>query len=178
LSTASPSPKEPLHRAVGDKVVYGAHGVGEVVALEQRQVKGSKHDCVVVELAAGLRITLTLQEATARLRPVADKRQLEDVRGVLASRPSWRDERWTIRIKESKAKLAAGEATDLAEIVRDGDRYERTAKEARLSHQEQRIYSQARTLLVREVCVARGVTEEAAQAWIEAQMASLDGSED
>jgi RNA polymerase-interacting CarD/CdnL/TRCF family regulator len=120
LSTASPSRKSPLHAAVGDMVVCAAHGVGRVVAHEQNRVGGTERDCVVIDLAAGLRITLPLQETAARLRAVAGERELEDVRSRLASRPSRRDKPWTKRVKESKAKLAAGLASELAEVVRTG----------------------------------------------------------
>jgi len=156
--------------AVGDAVVYAAHGVGRVVALEQKQVGGSDRDCVVVDLAAGLRVTLPLSEAVDRLRRVAGEVELEDVQKTLASPPSERGRSWTTRIKTSKAKLAGGKATDLAEIVRDGDRFERGAPRVRLSHGEQGVHVHARALLVRELCSARRIEEDEAGAWIDAQI--------
>ena len=107
LSTASPSRKTPLRAAVGDTVVFAGHGVGLVVALEQKRVGDTERDCLVVDLADGLRITLPLEEAADRFRAVAGKREFEDVRTTLASPTAERDEPWTKRIKESKAKLAA-----------------------------------------------------------------------
>jgi CarD family transcriptional regulator len=178
LSTASPSPKTPLRTAVGDTVVFAGHGVGLVVALEQKRVGDTERDCLVVDLADGLRITLPLEEAADRLRAVAGKRELEDVRTTLASPTAERDEPWTKRIKESKAKLAGGRASDLAEIVRDGNRLEGATSGPRLSDGERRIYLQARTLLVRELCAARRVTEDEAETWIEAQLALPDESGD
>jgi CarD family transcriptional regulator len=164
--------------AVGDTVVYAAHGIGLIVAREQKRVGGTERDCVVVDLAAGLRVTLPLEDAAERLRAVVDERELDDVRRTLASAPGGRDEPWTKRMKESKAKLAAGRATDLAEIVRDGERLDRATGGTRLSHGESHIYRRARALLVGEVSSARGVGEDEAEAWIEAQIALPDGSED
>jgi CarD family transcriptional regulator len=175
LSTGSPSSETSALRAhVGDKVVYAAHGVGHVVAREQRQVGGTKRECVVIDLAMGLRVTLVVEDAAARLRAVADKTELEAVRKTLGARSNGRDDPWTKRIKESEAKLAAGRATDLAELVRDGGRLERT-KKGRLSHGERRIYLQARKLLVSELCSARGLDEDAAEAWIDAQIHDGNG---
>ncbi|MGE5274012.1 MAG: CarD family transcriptional regulator [Verrucomicrobiota bacterium] len=163
---------------IGDTVVYAPHGVGRVVACEQKLVGGARRDCVVVDLAAGLRVTLSLADAEERLRAVVDERELEDVRRTLSSASGDRDMPWTKRIKESKSKLAAGRATDLAEIVRDGDRLERAQRGASLSHGERDVYRRARALLIDELCSARGISEDEAEAWIEAQIALPDGKGD
>jgi CarD family transcriptional regulator len=161
--------------AVGDTVVYAAHGIGRIVAREQKRVGGTERDFVVVDLATGLRVTLPLEDAAERRRDVVGERELHDVRRTLASAPAARVEPWTKRIKESKAKLAAGGPTDLAEIVRDG---ERAGRGTRLSPGESEIYRRARGLLIGEVSVARGVGEDEAEAWIEGQIALPDASED
>jgi CarD family transcriptional regulator, regulator of rRNA transcription len=171
LSIGTPDPDAPLEAAVGDTVVYAAHGVGRVVAREHKLVAGIERDSVVLELAGGLRITLSLDDAAGRLRSVADERELEAVRRTLASESNGRDEPWTKRMKESKAKLASGRATELAELVREGGRFERSGTGSRPSDGEQRVYRQARQLLVLEICSARGLEEDEAEAWIEAQTA-------
>jgi CarD family transcriptional regulator len=160
--------------AVGDTVVYAAHGVGRVVAREQKNVGGAERECVVVDLVTGLRVTLPLEDAAGRLRAVVGERELEDVRRTLSSPSGDRGEPWTKRIKESKEKLAGGKATDLAEIVRDGDRVERAGRGSRLSHAERSVYLRARALLVSELCSARGLGEDEAESWIEAQIALPD----
>jgi CarD family transcriptional regulator len=167
----SDAAKATLDIAVGDTVVYAAHGVGRIVAREQKRVAGTKRECVVVELDGELRITLSLSEAADRLRAVADERELEDVRRTLASGPSEPIATWIKRMKESKAKLAAGRAVELAELVRDGGS---SARAARLSHGERQVYLHARRLLVRELRSARGLDEDEAEAWIEAQLALSD----
>jgi CarD family transcriptional regulator len=163
---------------VGETVVYAAHGVGRVVALEQNRVDGTERDCVVVDLVDGLRVTLALSDAAERLRRVADERELEEVRKTLASTATEREGPWTKRIKESKEKLAAGKATGLAEIIRDGAGFERGSNGAQLSHAERRVYVQARGLLVNELCSARGMEEAEAEAWIDAQIAPPHGNGD
>jgi CarD family transcriptional regulator len=175
LSTACPSPPgAALTLAVGDAVVYAAHGVGRVVALERRLVGGAERDCILVEMAAGLRVTLSLEAAQERLRAVVNEKELARVRKTLAAAPAGRDGQWTKRIKESKAKLAGGRAVDLAELVRDGARCEDQAWNGspRLSDGERRVYLQARQLLVREISSARGVEQDEAERWIEAQIPS------
>ena len=166
-----PAGKERQKIAVGDAVVYSSHGIGRVVAREQRTIDGTKREYVVIDLAADLRVALPLDEADDRLRPVLDAASYKRVQMTLAAEPTARDGSWTRRIKESNAKLAGGDALELAELVRDGARYEGAGAGSRLSAGERRIYLQARQLLVREICAARGLEEAAAEKWIEAQVA-------
>jgi CarD family transcriptional regulator, regulator of rRNA transcription len=173
LSTASRSANARSPVAVGETVVYAALGVGHVVAHERKRVDGTDRDSVVVELVTGLRVTLSVAQATERLRPVADAREVEDVRRILSAEPRARTGQWTQRHRETKAKLATGRAIDLAEIIRDGEPFQGAA---RLSPAERSVYLQARTLLVRELCFARDVKEDEAAAWIDAQIAAAEGN--
>jgi RNA polymerase-interacting CarD/CdnL/TRCF family regulator len=124
----------------------------------------------VIDLASGLRVTLALEHAAERLRAVADDTELENVRRTLASEPAALIGPWPKRIKESQAKLASGRATDLAELVRDAASVEQSQNGSRLSDAERRVYLQARELLARELCSARGLEQDEADAWIEAQI--------
>jgi CarD family transcriptional regulator, regulator of rRNA transcription len=157
---------------VGDSVVYAAHGVGLVIDRARTQVAGTERDCIVVELASGLRVTLPIEEAADRLRAVADDAEIKDISRTLASEPSGRDGAWTRRVSENKAKLASGRPTELAELVRDGRCLD--GPSLRASHTERRVYLQARELLVRELCSALEIEPDAADAWIEAQMPPPD----
>jgi CarD family transcriptional regulator, regulator of rRNA transcription len=178
VSGSVPAGSDPFGANVGDTVVYAAHGIGRVVALEQRCVAGIERDSVVVDLAAGLRVTLSLGEAAERLRRVADGAELARIGATLAVRGVERDGSWTRRIKTNKAKLARGRPVDLAEIVRDGASLERSTSGGRLPHSERRVYLQARALLVSEICSARGADPDEADGWIDAQIAPPQGSED
>jgi CarD family transcriptional regulator len=161
---------------VGDTVVYAAHGIGRVVAREQKQVGDFERDCIVLDLVAGgLRVTLPLEEAVGRLRTVADEGELEDVRRTLVSESALHEGAWTKRIKASKAKLASGRPTELAELVRDGSRFERL-RGSQMSQAERRVYIQARELLVREISSACGLESHEAEAWLEAHIALPGGS--
>jgi len=163
------STRRPAHTRIGDAVVYAAHGVGRVVARERRQIGTSDRECIVIDLATGLRVSLVVDDAASRLRAVAGTTELETVRRTLGARSRRRDGSWASRVKQNEAKLAKGRVIDLAELVRDGGRAERAARE-RISHRERRLYRQARRLLVSEICSARGLHEEAAEAWIDAHI--------
>ena len=61
---------EEVKLAVGDVVVYPAHGAGRVAAREKRVVLGAEQEVVVLELADGLSVTLPMQLARELLRPL------------------------------------------------------------------------------------------------------------
>jgi CarD family transcriptional regulator len=170
LSTASPD-EEGGAVAVGDAVVYRAHGVGRVVAREHGDVGGATREFLVIDLATGLRVRLPVEDAPRRLRAVADDADIETVARVLAADPGERERAWPKRLQVSKEKLAAGCAAELAELVRDGRLAELAGNGAsRLSHTERALYMQARELLAREIAWARRVEVDQVEVWIDARI--------
>jgi CarD family transcriptional regulator len=69
--------------AVGDVVVYPAHGAGRVAARETRVVLGAEQKVVVLELADGLSVTLPMQLARELLRPLVSEAGLSRVQETL-----------------------------------------------------------------------------------------------
>jgi CarD family transcriptional regulator len=160
--------------AVGDAVVYGRHGVGRVAACEQRTVLGVEQDVVVLELGHGLWVTLPIEQARERLRPVASEADVQRVQQTLHEDGEASEDSWRQRLKQGQAKLASGDPLELAELVRDGVRYQSQARKGvapKRSESEQRLYVQARQLLAGEIGSARGLEQVEADAWIEEQVA-------
>jgi CarD family transcriptional regulator len=176
LSTASRSAAARAFR-VGDDVVYAAHGVGRIAGREQRDIGGAARECFVVDLVSGLRVTLPLEDAADRLRAVAEDAEIEQVAAILAAPPRQRDAGWAKRLQADKAKLATGNTTELAELVRDGAQIEASGSGSRLSHSERRLYLQARELLAREIAWVRALEVQQVEVWIDAQIKKSPGSE-
>jgi CarD family transcriptional regulator len=74
--------------AVGDVVVYPAHGVGRVVAREQRMVQGAPREVVVLQLAETLSVTLPIELAATLLRPLLSEADLRRVEETLREQPA------------------------------------------------------------------------------------------
>ena len=160
--------------AVGDAVVYAAHGAGRVAAREQRTVLGVEREVVVLELGHGLWVTLPIEQARERLRPVASEADVRRVQQTLHEEGKTGEDSWRQRLKQGRAKLASGDPLELAELVRDGMRRHGSQPRGaapRLSETERRLYVQARQLLAREIGSARGLEQVEADAWIEEQVA-------
>jgi CarD family transcriptional regulator, regulator of rRNA transcription len=158
--------------AVGDVVVYGAHGAGTVETRETRSVAGEQQTVVVVALAGGLSVQLPLGLAQERLRALVDEPGLRTVERVLRAAPPSRGESWLQRRREALTKL--GDAIGLAEIIRDGHvRETATARGfgSRLAPSERELVRRARGLLTSEVALARNVPVSDAEAWLDRQLA-------
>src|SRR4051812_35400068 len=160
--------------AVGDSVVYGTHGVGRVAAREHRTVDGDEQEVVVLELKGGLRVTLAVEQALERLRPLLSEADVKKVQQALRQPGAADTGGWLKRMKQSQAKLAGGDPLLLAEIVRDVMRRERSPGIPKLSEGERRLYLKARELLAREIASARGLEEMEADARIEEQLATAE----
>ncbi len=166
--------------AVGDAVVYAAHGSGRVLARERKTILGVEQEVVVLELAHGLCVTLPIRRARERLRPVASEADVQRVQKTLHENGEANDDGWLKRLKQGQAKLASGDPLELAEIVRDGMRLDGSlaarGTKPKLSESERRLYVKARQLLAQEIGSARGLVRGEADAWIEEQVAPA-GSE-
>ncbi len=162
-----------LRLAVGDAVVYASHGIGRVEA--RRPGSGGLPETVALVFASGLRVIFPLARALAALRPLSGAPELEDVRRTLGEEASVPVEPWSRRYRVTRDKVAAGEATALAEVVRDGLRREQRlaagASGRSTGAWDRQLYVQARTLLTAEVALCRGVGLAEADAWILDQVA-------
>jgi len=160
--------------AVGDRVVYGSHGLGRVAVKETRAVAGAAREVVVVEFADGLSVTLPLERALGCLRLVAGDAEIEDVQRIL--RGSVIDEQaWQRRLRVAREKVVDGTPVGLAEVVRDSARREAEIRTrgagAKLSTAEQDLYRKARQLLAAEIGCSLGIPTTAADDWIDEQLA-------
>jgi CarD family transcriptional regulator len=154
--------------AVGDKAVYPAHGVAEVMALEQRDIGGNNFSVYVLKvLETGLKIILPTSNAVAvGLRDLITAKQVKEVYSILKSRDIPRDtQTWNRRQREYMEKIKTGSVFEIAEVLRDLSVL-RLTKE--LSFGERKMLEMARGLLTKELAIAKGVGEDKIAADLEA----------
>jgi len=163
--------------AVGDVVVYPAHGAGRVVAREKRVVLGAEQDVVVLELAEGLSVTLPMQLARELLRPLVSEAGPHQVQETLREDGAPSGGVWLKRLKQVQAKLRGGDPLQLAEIVRDGAQRERrltaNGTNSKLSLSEKGLCVKARQRLSGEIGLARGLDRAEVDAWIDEHLAPI-----
>ena len=149
-----------LQFAVGDKAVYPVHGVAEVMALEQRDIGGNTTAVYILKvLDTGLKIMVpTVNAGSVGLRDLISSKQVKEVYSILKSRDIPRDtQTWNRRYREYMEKIKTGSVFEIAEVLRDlyllkGDKD--------LSFGERKMLDTARSLLIKELAFAKGVTEQ------------------
>jgi len=139
---------------VGDKAVYPAQGVAEVLGIESREVSGNQQTFYMLRLIdSDDRIMIPLSKAiSVGLRQVISADDVPQVMGLLKSRPARASrQNWNRRYRGYLEKLKTGSVFDVAEVLRD---LYLLRNEKPLSFGEKRLLDQARELLVRELTVA------------------------
>ena len=146
--------------AVGDKAVYPGHGVAEVVALENRDIGGSKTPVYILKIIeTGLKIMVpTTNAGSVGLRDLITSKQVKEVYSILKSRDVPRDtQTWNRRYREYMEKIKTGSVFEIAEVMRDLCVLRATKD---LSFGERKMLDTARGLLIKELAIAKGITED------------------
>ena len=148
---------------VGDVVVYPAHGVAEVEAIEEREISGSTISFFMLKVL-DTQMTVMVPVSNANnvgIRQLVDDKGIQKVMAILAERNvSIDNQTWNRRYREYMEKIKSGSANEIAEVLRDLNILKR-GKE--LSFGERKMYDTAKNLLVNEIsislCVDRSQVE-------------------
>jgi CarD family transcriptional regulator len=154
---------------VGDKVVYPHHGAAVIVKREEREDFGERREYLVLRLAYG---DLTLKVPADNtdevgLREVINDEEVEEVFAVLRKKEARMPANWSRRYKNHVEKLKSGDIYQVAEVVRNLSIRD---KDKGLSAGEKRMLTNARRILVSELTFAIGVSEEEAEARLNAEL--------
>ena len=151
-------------------IVYPAHGVGQILAIEEQEVAGAKLELFVINF---IKDKMTLRVPTAKIasvgmrklaEPPLVKRALETLKG----RARIKRTMWSRRAQEYEAKINSGDIVAIAEVVRDLYRSETQPEQ---SYSERQLYEAALDRLSREISAVQKITETEAIKEIEAALA-------
>src|SRR6188508_3040253 len=151
-------------------IVYPAHGVGQIMAIEEQEVAGAKLELFVINF---IKDKMTLRVPTAKIvsvgmrklaEPAMVKRALETLKG----RARIKRTMWSRRAQEYEAKINSGDIVAIAEVVRDLYRSETQPEQ---SYSERQLYEAALDRLSREIAAVQRITETEAIKEIEAALA-------
>jgi len=154
---------------LNEYVVYPAHGVGQIVAIEEQEVAGFKLELFVISFSKD-KMTLrvpTSKGAGVGMRKISDpetaKRSLE----ILTGRARIKRTMWSRRAQEYEAKINSGDINAIAEVVRD---LYRSDAQPEQSYSERQLYEAALDRIVREIAAVQKISEIDALRAVEAQL--------
>jgi CarD family transcriptional regulator len=166
--------KKPLTQRQGFKtnefVVYPAHGVGQILAIEEQEIAGAKLELFVINF---IKDKMTLRVPTAKvanvgMRKLSDPLLVKKALETLKGRARVKRTMWSRRAQEYEAKINSGDIVAIAEVVRDLYRSESQPEQ---SYSERQLYEAALDRLSREIAVVQHSTETEAVKEIESQLA-------
>lgn len=150
----------------GEAVVYPAHGVGHITAIEEQEIAGFKLELYVVAFEKDkmvLRVP-TGKAATVGMRKLAEPDLIAKALQTLTGRARVKRTMWSRRAQEYEAKINSGDLLAVAEVVRDLYRSEAQPEQ---SYSERQLYEAALDRVVREVSAVNRITETEALKLIE-----------
>lgn len=153
---------------VGDKAVYPAQGVAEVIRIEEKDIAGSRQKFYVLRiLDTDRKILVPIANANAvGLRQVINEQEIQEIFDILRERTiAFDHQTWNRRYRGFMDKIKTGSIYDVAEVLRD---LYRLKTDKQLSFGERRMLDTARSLIVKEIAIARTQTEDCVKSEIEA----------
>jgi CarD family transcriptional regulator len=154
----------------GEFIVYPAHGVGQIVGIEEQEVAGVKLEMFVINFVKN---RLMLRVPTAKIRAVGMRKVAEGplvnrALETLEGRAQIKRTVWSRRAQEYETKIKSGDILSIAEVVRD---LYRSEPQAGQSHSGRQLYETALDRLSREIAAVQHITETEAAKEIEGALA-------
>jgi CarD family transcriptional regulator len=150
-------------------VVYPAHGVGQITAIEEQEVAGFKLELFVIGFSKD---KLTLRVPTSKvsgvgMRKISDSETARRSLEILTGRARVKRTMWSRRAQEYETKINSGDINAIAEVVRDLYRSEAQPEQ---SYSERQLYEAALDRMVREIAAVQKSNEIDALKTVEAQL--------
>jgi CarD family transcriptional regulator len=150
-------------------IVYPAHGVGQIVAVEEQEVAGFKLELFVITF---VKDKMTLRVPTGKvtgvgMRKLAEPEVVKRALDILLGRARIKRTMWSRRAQEYETKINSGDLAAISEVVRDLYRSEAQPEQ---SYSERQLYEAALDRMAREVAVVQKLTESEALKAIDAQL--------
>lgn len=152
----------PMNREfkVGDMAVYPAHGVGQVMSIENREIAGAKAKFYILKIVdSGMTIMVpTGNVRNVGLREVIGKEEVGAVYEILSERGEYTitEQTWNRRYREYMDKIKTGSIYEIAEVLRD---LSMLRFEKELSFGERKMLDTARNLIIKELAIAQDEEE-------------------
>jgi CarD family transcriptional regulator len=144
-----------------DYVVYPAHGVGQIVSIEEQEVAGISLELFVLSFEKD-KMTLRVPTNKATeigMRSLSSPDVVDQAMKTLKGKAKVKRAMWSRRAQEYEQKINSGDLIAIAEVVRD---LHRNDDQREQSYSERQLYEAALERLTREVAAVADGDEAAA----------------
>ena len=142
-------------------VVYPAHGVGQIISIEEQQIAGISLELFVISFEKD---KMTLRVPTDKavqigMRALSSPDVILKAMTTLKGKAKVKRAMWSRRAQEYEQKINSGDLIAIAEVVRD---LHRNDDQREQSYSERQLYEAALERLTREVAAVDNGDEAAA----------------
>jgi CarD family transcriptional regulator, regulator of rRNA transcription len=143
-----------------DFVIYPAHGVGQVLAIEEQTVAGASMEFFVLFFAKSkLTVRVPVRKAAnIGMRKPSDVCSVQGAKQILRETPRKGRGNWSRLAQEYEGKINSGNILAVAEVARDLFRLSETGQ----SFSERQLYVSALGRLCGEIALVDRISEEQA----------------
>lgn len=151
---------------LSEYIVYPAHGVGQIVAIEKQEIAGYELELFVIYFEKDkMHVKVPVKKISSiGMRKLSKIDGIEKALTILSGRAKIKRVMWSRRAQEYEAKINSGELFSIASVVRD---LFRPTSQPEQSYSERQIYELALDRLTKEIAIVKKLTEKAAFSLIE-----------
>lgn len=162
--------KKPEFRP-NEYVVYPAHGVGQIISIEEQEIAGIELELFVISFEKD---KMTLRVPTNKaveigMRSLSSPDVIEKALTTLKGKAKVKRAMWSRRAQEYEQKINSGDLIAIAEVVRD---LHRADDQREQSYSERQLYEAALERLTREVAAVGGGDEAVASQRVDEVLAT------
>ena len=152
-------------------VVYPAHGVGQIVSVEEQEIAGMTLELFVISFEKDkMTLRVPTNKATeVGMRALSSPDVVAHAMKTLKGKAKVKKAMWSRRAQEYEQKINSGDLTAIAEVVRD---LHRADDQREQSYSERQLYEAALERLTREIAAVAGNDEAAAAQEIDSVLIS------
>lgn len=153
--------------STGDMAVYPAHGVGVIKAIETQSIGGVDQSFYVMKILDN-DMTIMIPTSNTKgvgLRAIISGEEVTKVIGILKERDiKVNSQTWNRRYRDYMEKIKTGSVFEVAIVLRD---LYLLKDDKELSYGERKMMDTAKSLLVKEISLARETNEDEVTSQIE-----------
>ena len=150
-------------------VVYPAHGVGQIVSIEEQEVAGLTLELFVISFEKDkMTLRVPTNKATeVGMRSLSSPDVVSKAMDTLKGKARVKRAMWSRRAQEYEQKINSGDLISIAEVVRDLYRADNQPEQ---SYSERQLYEAALDRMAREIAAVNRMSETEAVRLIEVNL--------